>query len=473
MGPGVFIKSLLKTGVNSNQITAFDIDNSYEEEIQSLGVKFEQKDTLLSITPEFHNEYDFIIGNPPYLNKASLYVKNHRNELKRIYGKINSHETYSMFIINAIWRLKEGGKLGFITSDSFLTLRTHERLRQYILQNCLVNELFLAPEDLFNQQNVSTKPVIIILTKCTGRERDKIRNGNVMRVISRIESEADYNKPDKKFEINQEKYSKFPFNIFFVDVEDAIIELFEKSNKINEVMKGFIGMHTHDNKKFIAAIAGTEMAEIFRKRNQKLNKNGEMLKVISKYEIESGLWKPYLKRGGADQYFRPIMEAVKWDEESVKIYDIPQKVPFEQEGIVISGVSSRLAARYMPRGCYWDSNKAIGFILKNESISIHYILGLLNSSLYNYLAKGIINNTSSIQISGINSLPFIYPEPRLMKDVDQMVAKIIKLKKNNSDFNYTEEQREIDNAIFNFYSQKFNFSNDLKRKIDKEYSNYR
>ena len=100
-----------------------------------------------------------------------------------------------------------------------------------------------------------------------------------------------------------------------------------------------------------------------------------------------------MKRGGADQYYRPIIEALDWSEESKKVYDIPKNVPFEQEGIVISGVSSILAARYMPRGCYWDSNKAIGFIIKKKSVSIPYVLGLLNSSLYNYLAKGIINNT--------------------------------------------------------------------------------
>ncbi|MEJ2277822.1 MAG: TaqI-like C-terminal specificity domain-containing protein, partial [Candidatus Lokiarchaeota archaeon] len=104
------------------------------------------------------------------------------------------------------------------------------------------------------------------------------------------------------------------------------------------------------------------------------------------------------------------MEALKWDEESIKIYDIPKNVPFEEEGIVISGISSRMAARYMPPGCYWDSNKAIGFILKNSSPSIEFFLGLLNSSLYNYLAKGIINNTSSIQISGIHALPIIIPK---------------------------------------------------------------
>ncbi|MHA1535811.1 MAG: Eco57I restriction-modification methylase domain-containing protein, partial [Promethearchaeota archaeon] len=138
VGPGIFVETLINAGVDRNQIQAFDIDPTYEPIIENLGVCFKNLDNLLSITPECYGEFDFIVGNPPYLNKASSYVRKNRTELKKIYGKINAHETYSMFIVNGIWRLKEGGKLGFITSDSFLTLRTHSKLRTFILNNCII-----------------------------------------------------------------------------------------------------------------------------------------------------------------------------------------------------------------------------------------------------------------------------------------------------------------------------------------------
>ena len=108
----------------------------------------------MALYPNSYNEFDFIIGNPPYLNKASAYIRKNKQKLKQIYGKINAHETYAMFIANSIWRLKEGGKLGFITSDSFLTLSTHKRLRNFILNNCKINEILLAPPNLFFNQNV-------------------------------------------------------------------------------------------------------------------------------------------------------------------------------------------------------------------------------------------------------------------------------------------------------------------------------
>jgi len=472
VGPGIFVETLINAGVDRNQIHAFDIDPTYEPIIENLGVCFKNLDNLLSITPEFYGEFDFIVGNPPYLNKASSYVRKNRTELKKIYGKINAHETYSMFIVNGIWRLKEGGKLGFITSDSFLTLNTHSKLRNFILNNCVINEILLAPINLFDKQKVSTYPVIIILTKCSKDDNEQVRDNNIMKIIPRIKSEDEYWKPPIITEIKQKMYKSLPFNIFFVDAEDQILDLFENSPKLELFIKGYIGMHTHDNKKFIAAIENTELEAIFRKNSRNKNKS-DKFKVISKIDLESGTWKPYLKRGGGDQYYRPVMEALDWKQESIPVYDIPKSVPFGEEGIVISGVSSRLAARYMPKGCYWDSNKAMGFIVKDNSISIEYFLGLLNSSLYNYLSKGILNNTNSIQLTGIHSLPFIKPDKGTMDAVSLLVKKIIENKKKNLSYDYSEEQKSIDNIIFEFYTKRFNLSLNLRKNLDENYAIYK
>jgi len=269
-------------------------------------------------------------------------------------------------------------------------------------------------------------------------------------------------------EIQQKYYHLLPFNLFFTEIEPEIIDLFQKSPKLEEYIKGYIGMHTHNNLKYIAAIEGTKLSEIFANRNEKITDQNKKHKIITKEDFESGNWKPYLKRGGLEQYYRPIMEALEWNENVISIYDIPKYVPFKEEGIVISGISSRLAARYMPKGCYWDSNKAIGFIIKDNSISIEYTLGLLNSSFYNYLAKGIINNTSSIQLTGIHSLPFITPDNEIKCEIEVLVKKIVENKKNSLDYDYTTEQKKIDDLVFKLYSKEFNFSEKLKKKLEKK-----
>ena len=472
VGSGIFVKSLLKYGVDKSQIFCHDINSDYRADIEDLGVRFKAIDNLLSFNSECYDEYDFIVGNPPYLNKSSNYVRKNRSKLKQIYGKINAHETYSMFIVNSIWRLKEGGKLGFITSDSFLTLSTHSKLRSYILNNCVLNEILLAPINLFDEQNVSTYPVILILTKCSKEENKQVRDNNIMKIIPRIKREDDYWKPPVITEIKQKRYRSLPFNIFFIDAENQILDLFEDAPKLETFIKGYIGMHTHNNKKFIAAIEDTELANIFRKKSKKEDKS-EKYKVISRTDLDSGRWKPYLKRGGGDQYYRPVMEALEWEQRSILIYDIPKSVPFEEEGIVISGVSTRLAARYMPKGCYWDSNKAMGFIIQDSSISIEYFLGLVNSSLYNYLSKGILNNTNSIQLTGIHSLPFIKPDIGTHNEICLLVKKIIENKKKNLSYDYTEEQKSIDNIIFEFYAKRFKLSNNLRKNLEENFAVYK
>jgi hypothetical protein len=473
VGPGIFVKKLIESGVNKKQIFAYDINSGIKGEIEKLGISFKVQDTLMALYPDSYNEFDFIVGNPPYLNKASTYIRKNKLKLRKIYGKINAHESYAMFIVNSIWRLKEGGKLGFITSDSFLTLSTHKNLRKFILNNCMINEILLAPKNLFSSQNVSTSAVIFILTKCSGQKNRESRENNIMRIIPRVDNEDDYEDPKLVNEIKQKKYNSLPHNIFFVDVEEEIINLFEKAPKLDNFLSGFIGMHTHNNRKYIAAIDKTELAKIFERRNKNISDPLKKYKLISKKDLESIKWKPYLKRGGADQYYRPIMEALDWDEESRKNYDIPMNVPFEQEGIVISGVSSRLAARYMPKGCFWDSNKAIGFTIKDNNLTISYLLGLLNSSLYNYLAKGIINNTNSIQITGIQALPIISVDNATKTKVENIVKNIIRNKESNLDYDYTEDQKKIDNLIFHLYSNKYNLPLSLKKKLDKEFSIYR
>jgi hypothetical protein len=115
----------------------------------------------------------------------------------------------------------------------------------------------------------------------------------------------------------------------------------------------------------------------------------------------------------------------------------------------------------------------MGFIVRDNSISIEYFLGLLNSSLYNYLAKGIINNTNSIQLTGIHLLPFIKPNKETHEKVSLLVKKVIENKKKDLSYDYTEEQKSLDNIIFEFYAKRFNLSQNLRKNLDENYAIYK
>ena len=69
VGPGIFVNSLLDRNIEPSQIYAYDINPDYKNEIEGLGVNFKVLDTLLGLYPDSYKEFDFIVGNPPYLNK--------------------------------------------------------------------------------------------------------------------------------------------------------------------------------------------------------------------------------------------------------------------------------------------------------------------------------------------------------------------------------------------------------------------
>ncbi|MCK4383421.1 MAG: hypothetical protein KAW66_09025, partial [Candidatus Lokiarchaeota archaeon] len=72
-----------------------------------------------------------------------------------------------------------------------------------------------------------------------------------------------------------------------------------------------------------------------------------------------------------------------------------------------------------------------------------------------------------------HSLPFIKPDKGTHDKVSLLVKKIIERKKQNLSYDYTEEQKSIDNIIFEFYAKRFNLSQNLRKILDENYAIYK
>ena len=440
-GKGVFVRKLLENGASPKNIFAFDIDPQFSRIYSELNINFHICDFLLS---DVSNRIpggvvDFVIGNPPYLSRHSLYMRTHGNELRKGYEHIGVSDTYTLFIYRAFSLLRNGGVLCFITSDTFLTLKYHEKLRLFLLNNAKIKEIVLAPKNVFSGQGVSVFPCIIVLEKCSN-SNDALDNS--VTYVGRLRSQDEYLSPRRIERIPQRYFLKvtgFPLSI---NINHYTVKLLNSLEKISKVMDGHIGMHTHNNKKYIAIVAETSLAKGFR---------GNARKIIPRHELGRAKWRPYLKSGGDRKYWYEIEKAVDWTKKARKEYDMPRKNRFGKEGVAISGISKTLSARYMPAGCLWDTNKVMGFIPKDRRVTINYLLGVLNSKFFNFLAKGILNTTNSIQIENIRSLPFIYPEVGTLNKIGYLVEKIVKKLKENPKSHFYKEQEQIDELVFNLY----------------------
>jgi len=101
------------------------------------------------------------------------------------------------------------------------------------------------------------------------------------------------------------------------------------------------------------------------------------------------------------------------------------------------------------------------------------LLGLLNSELYNFLAKGVLNTTNCLQIDDIRRLPFKYPSFEVKSSIEILVKQIVENLKKNASYDYSKERAQIDEFIFELYevpkklrdSIEMNF---LKEKVRRE-----
>ncbi|MDW8031512.1 MAG: N-6 DNA methylase [Candidatus Bipolaricaulota bacterium] len=101
------------------------------------------EDLALAMTLKHELQYDFVVGNPPYVRIQNI------PELSRQYWQgiyewaEGNFDIFIPFIERAVvYWLKEGGRLGFICSDRFLLANYAQKLREELLQLAEIELIF-------------------------------------------------------------------------------------------------------------------------------------------------------------------------------------------------------------------------------------------------------------------------------------------------------------------------------------------
>lgn len=100
-------------------------------------------DFLTSVTDK---RFDIIVGNPPYMGVKSL-GKAYLKELKEVFGYTN--DLYSLFTIKSLELLKDDGFCSFVTSSTYMTIRTKKHMRNTLVNKGLY-KIILNHEDNFD-----------------------------------------------------------------------------------------------------------------------------------------------------------------------------------------------------------------------------------------------------------------------------------------------------------------------------------
>uniref|UniRef100_UPI00261E9137 HsdM family class I SAM-dependent methyltransferase n=1 Tax=Fluviicola sp. TaxID=1917219 RepID=UPI00261E9137 len=142
-GDGALIQAMhqsLRNIGKDAQLYGFDADKGYLEKahqsflrtgIEATLIKRDFLDSLSLEGDENHGRYDAIIANPPYVRTQVLGAEKAR-ELADQFDLKGRVDLYYAFLIGMTEKLKEGGVLGVLTSNRYLTTKSGESIRQFL-----------------------------------------------------------------------------------------------------------------------------------------------------------------------------------------------------------------------------------------------------------------------------------------------------------------------------------------------------
>jgi len=120
---------------------------------------------LGTLSDPVEDEYDLILTNPPYVTSGSSNLK---EEIKKDgdlinYFKINAMGVEGLFLEWIIRALKPNGKAYVIVPDGIMNRQNDRNLRQFILDECIIDAIISLPLKTFF--NTNKKTYILCLTK--------------------------------------------------------------------------------------------------------------------------------------------------------------------------------------------------------------------------------------------------------------------------------------------------------------------
>jgi type I restriction-modification system DNA methylase subunit len=125
-------------------------------------------------------EVDAVVGNPPYIRQEQIQDKDRcRRHLDRVGADLGKRsDIYAYFFTHATRFLKERGRLGFITSDRWLSVGYGEGLQDFLLDKYKIKSIVSFTRQQFELALIST--VVVILERCSNEEA---RDSNTVKML--------------------------------------------------------------------------------------------------------------------------------------------------------------------------------------------------------------------------------------------------------------------------------------------------
>jgi SAM-dependent methyltransferase len=150
---------------DNNDIQKFDITGEIDPEsifdIFPIASNIFHLDFLLEYDPKDDEFFDFIIGNPPFIENKKLQDIDYKKKLyKQFRSAYKLFDLSIVFIEKSIKILKKNGYLSFILPNKFLSADYGTRIRELLITKTVIEEI-LNISSLSIFQKAATYPIII------------------------------------------------------------------------------------------------------------------------------------------------------------------------------------------------------------------------------------------------------------------------------------------------------------------------
>ena len=192
---------------------------------KAMAKRLDKKETEI----EYPHWFDCVVGNPPYTRqeeiseiapkdsqyKGGIIGKALKDTVGKKIADISKRAgIHAYFFVHGTKFLRNGGRFGFIVSNSWLDVDYGKGLQEFFLKNYKIITIIESKvERWFEDADINT--CIIILEKCSGDSKSRERNGNLTRFV----------------------YLKKPLRYFIPPAQDMWQKQVERLNSIDKLIK--------------------------------------------------------------------------------------------------------------------------------------------------------------------------------------------------------------------------------------------
>ena len=345
------------------------------------------------------NRYAVVCTNPPYFNKFTGHLKDFINTNYKDYAG----DLFSVFMFRNFAYCKANGYSAFMTPNVWMSIKSYEALRKFIMSEKSIVGLVQMAHGAFNE--------VACVDVCAFVMRNKKESlDGVYIKLSEFKGGMDIQGEKCHYAIHNEcDYKYYTKDTDIMDVPGSpitafsatsrMLHLFKQATLLEAVADPKQGIATSDNNRFL-------------RQWFEVNNNSLYLDCPSheKSEVSDARWYPYNKGGNFRKWYGNNDYVVDWKYDGCNLKQFKGAVLrnpnyYFKESISWSLISSyTIAFRYKPCGHLFDVAGMSCFA--NGKVDIKYLLALCNSCLIGKIMM-MLAPTINYQVGNIAKIPVI------------------------------------------------------------------